>query len=246
MRLRLLECFEQLFRGKIYNHRVSTNGDKVAFELYEDLLDLDRSNLLSRRIEEQTHVLNTTNRTLGKRARRGDGTFGELVPTETAQAIDGYRVARGPTATLEIGAEAKVVCVAQSRQIDRVCSDLEKQVRAFSSVTKNAVRVAIVGVNRAERYRSIEGAKGPSSEWRITHTTGTGSRLHPVQEAAKSVETLRSRVAHLFDEFILFEFAATNDDPLEFTWANEAVVRREYAAALTRIARNYASRFPDD
>lgn len=159
MQFRLLDCFRQLFDGVVYNHRVSTNGDKVAYELYEDLLDLDRSLLLSRRIAEKTHVLNTTNRTFGKESRRGDGTFGELVPTETPRAVEGYRVARGPTATLEIGAEAKIICVAQSRQIDRVCSDLQKQVQEFRSVSPDALSVAIVGVNRADHYRSIEGAR---------------------------------------------------------------------------------------
>lgn len=105
MNFRLLEKFKNAFQGKVYNHRVSTIGDEVAYELYEDILDLDRSELLSRRIAAKTHVLNTSNRTFGKRSRRGAGTFGELVPTETPVEVPGYRVARGPTATLGIGAE---------------------------------------------------------------------------------------------------------------------------------------------
>lgn len=245
MRLRLLDRFESLFRNTIYNHRVSTNGDYVAYELYEDLLDLGRSNLLSRRIEDRTHVLNTLNRVLGKKTRRGDGTFGELVPTDNYKLVEGFRVARGPTATLEIGAEAKIICVAQARQIDRVCSDLEKQVRAFEQVSANALSVAVIGVNRADSYRSIEGINGPKSEWKITKTTGKKSRLHPIQEADKTIQTLQNRVASLFDEFLIFEFIATNDGPLEFKWHDEGKVRREYASALTRIARDYARRFAD-
>jgi len=246
MQLRLLDAFKLLFEGNVYNHRISTNGDRVAYELYEDLLALGRSNLLSRRIEDKTHVLNTTNKVLGKASRRGDGTFGELVPTEKHQEIKGYRVARGPTATLEIGAEAKIICVAQSRQIDRVCSDLEKQIRAFQSLSPNAISVAIIGVNRADHYRSIEGAKGPPDSWRVTITNGKGSRLHPVQEADRTIEILRSRVSSLFNEFLIFEFLATNDDPLAFSWVDESKARREYASALTRIARSYAGRFSED
>lgn len=244
MQLQLLERFEQLFRGTVYNHRVSTNGDLVSLELFEDLLSLDRSDLLSRRISDQTHVVNTLNRTLGRIARRGDGTFGELVPTESPKVVAGYKVARGPTATLEIGAECKVICVAQNRQVDRVCNDLKSQVEAFKSVNRNAVCIAIVGVNRAGVYRSIEGAKKPRSEWRITRTTGSGSYLHPAQEAATTIATLNARVASLFDEFLLFEFLATNDDPFDFSWHNEQAVRQSYSSALTRIARNYAQRFP--
>ena len=245
VRLRLLEQFEALFQGQVYNHRISTNGDKVAYEFYEDLLEIDRSTLLARRITEQTHVLNVANRVFGRQSRRGDGTFGELVPTEQPVVLPGYRVARGPCATLEIGSECKILCVAQSRQIDRVCSDLKNQVDAFKSSNAQAVCIAIVAVNHAESYRSIEGAKRPRDCWRVTQTTGSGSTLHPAQEAAKTIETLRSRVAAMFDEFSIFGFRATNDEPLAFEWVDARQVRQEYASALTRVSRSYAQRFPD-
>jgi hypothetical protein len=33
--------------------------------------------------------------------RRGDGTFGELIPGEQATSVPGYAVARGPIATVD-------------------------------------------------------------------------------------------------------------------------------------------------
>jgi hypothetical protein len=242
---RLLEKFKDAFQGRVYNHRVSTIGDEVAYELYEDILDLDRSELLSRRIAAKTHVLNTSNRTFGKPSRRGDGTFGELVPTETPITVPGYRVARGPTATLEIGAECKIICVAQGRQVDRVISDLSEQVTSFRTSNRNAVTFALIGVNRAPCYRSIEGARKSQGEWRITRTTGKGSTKHPAQEADKTIAGLRTRIAGRFDEFLVFEFIATNEEPYEFSWVDEANVRRLYASAITRIAREYKQRFGD-
>jgi hypothetical protein len=42
-------------------------------------------------------------------ARRGDGTFGEIIPGEIAIDDPGYVVARGPIATVEIGVEVKIL-----------------------------------------------------------------------------------------------------------------------------------------
>lgn len=245
MSFRLLDKFRDTFNGRVYNHRVSTLGDDIALELYEDILDLDRSLLLSQRIAAQTHVVNTSNRTFGKRSRRGDGTFGELVPTETPIVVPGYRVARGPTATLEIGAECKIVSVAQGRQVDRVISDLGDQLNSFHASNRNAVSFAVVGVNRAPSYRSIEGAKLSPDKWRITRTTGKGSTKHPAQEADKTITELRTRIAGKFDEFLIFEFIATNEEPHDFAWVDEQNVNRLYAAAITRVARDYKQRFGD-
>jgi len=103
----------------------------------------------------------------------------------------------------------------------------------------------VVGVNRASQYQSVEGAKRLRSEWKITPTTGRGSTLHPSQEAAKTIKTLRDRIFDAFDEFLILEFEASNQPPFEFAWTRPDVTRGDYAAALTRIARNYASRFGD-
>jgi hypothetical protein len=68
-------------------------------------------------------------------------------------------------------------------------------------------------VNRAPTYRSIEGAKLAPDKWRVTRTTGKGSTKHPAQEAAKTVAELGARIASRFDEFLTFEFIATNEEP---------------------------------
>ena len=105
--------------------------------------------------------------------------------------------------------------------------------------------LAIVGVNRALSYRSIEGARKAQSEWRITRTTGKGSTKHPAQEADKTIAELRARIAGRFDEFLIFEFIATNEEPYQFSWVDEPTVKRLYASAIMRIAREYKQRFGD-
>ena len=64
----------------------------------------------------------------GVAARRGDGTFGEIIPGEAPILDQGYLVARGPIATVEIGVEVKILAKATIKQIDRVINDLRNQV----------------------------------------------------------------------------------------------------------------------
>src|SRR6266852_2015284 len=81
---RLLAEFRQLFEGKIYKHRASTQGDFVAMHLYEDLVTIKRSpKLTDAAINRKDRVLNVQNKRRGVAARRGDGTFGEIIPGET-------------------------------------------------------------------------------------------------------------------------------------------------------------------
>src|SRR5579862_3522618 len=77
----LLREFCALFEKKQYLHRNSSLGDRVASCLYEDLFYLDKSPRLHGRIAARTRVLNARNLTVGVVRRRGDGTFGELVPS---------------------------------------------------------------------------------------------------------------------------------------------------------------------
>jgi len=93
----LLDSFKALFAGKVYNHRVPHQGDFVALQLFEDLFRLQRSTLYAKRVQEGTHVVNTFNRVKNKTTRRGDGTFGELIPTEASKKIQNFVVRRGPT-----------------------------------------------------------------------------------------------------------------------------------------------------
>src|SRR5438128_134751 len=105
MEYRLLEEFKRLFEGKPYIHRRPNQGDLIAVQLYEDLLALNRSTKFVDRIAARQRVVNLQNRRVGVRARRGDGTLGEILPNEPALLASGYAVARGRIATIEIGAE---------------------------------------------------------------------------------------------------------------------------------------------
>src|SRR5438105_1381495 len=80
---RLPTEFRRLFEGKIYKHRDSSQGDFVAMHLYEDLITINRSpKLIEAAINRKDRVLNVQNKRRGVAARRGDGTFGEIIPGE--------------------------------------------------------------------------------------------------------------------------------------------------------------------
>src|SRR4051812_36426671 len=123
----LLDAFQSLFNGKLYKHRSSTQGDKVAAFLYDDLLALGRSSKLVERIQLQESVLNNAGKVFGRPGRRPDGTFGTLVPGAIAEVCPPYTTARGPLARLEIGVEVKIMATKMIAQVDRVLSDLDKQ-----------------------------------------------------------------------------------------------------------------------
>jgi hypothetical protein len=147
---RLLTAFQNLFDGRAYLHRNSSLGDFVAMHFYEDLVALNKSAKLAPRVESKEWVLNTANKRQGIQARRGDGTFGELVPHETPITDAGYLVARGRVATVEIGVEVKILAKAMIKQIDRVIGDLQKQVVHFKRGGGNPICVAVVGINHAQ------------------------------------------------------------------------------------------------
>ncbi len=236
MDLRVLGKFESLFSGVKYQHRKSTLGDAVAAELYEDLVSLARSPKLVERVMTRTRVLNTQNRTTGIRSRRGDGSFGELVPGVAPIAVAASSVARGPIATIEIGTETKVLAKAMIKQIDRVINDLTTQVRHFRQSNPTAITIGLVGVNHAAAYTSFEGRR------RFT-TTGKSGHPHPAQEAPEAIKRLRTLAQPDFDHFLVLPFLATNQPPYPFAWTDADQVRREYAAMLVRVSRDYDARF---
>ena len=81
LQYRLLIEFRRLFEGKIYKHRASNQGDFVAMHLYEDLIAIDRSpKLIDAVFNRKDRVQNVQNKRRGVSARRGDGTFGEIIP----------------------------------------------------------------------------------------------------------------------------------------------------------------------
>ncbi len=233
--MRLLDTFRSLFEGKRYIHRKSNLGNLVANELYEDLVALGRSTKLPPRVAAHDRVINLKNVLTGRSGRRGDGTFGELVPAAVAIVESGFAVARGPIANIEIGAETKILAKAMIKQIDRVITDLGNQVAVFKKHGGNPICVGFVGINYADHCSSYEGDR----VW----TTDGKKYKHPIQEAADAENRLRTRVAPLFDELLFLRFCATNEAPYPFEWKDLATLRLEYGALLTRLSREYDRRF---
>jgi hypothetical protein len=234
---RLLAEFRRLFEGQVYRHRASNQGDFVAIHLYEDLVTINRSQRYTDAVlNRRDRVLNVQNLRRGVRARRGDATFGEIIPGETPAIEPGYAVARGPIATVEIGIEVKVLAKAMIKQIDRVINDLCNQVTQFRRGGGNPICVAVVGINRAENVIGYEGD-------RPFPTTGRAGFLHPIQEAPEAERRLREQAQPAFDEFLVLRYRATNAAPFPFEWVDYNSTRLDYAAALSRIGSRYQQRF---
>jgi hypothetical protein len=205
--------------------------------LYEDLVSVNRSpKLIEAAVVRKDRVLNVQNKRRGVAARRGDATFGEIIPGETALVDSGYEVARGPIATVEIGVEVKVLAKAMIKQIDRVINDLRNQVVQFKRGGGRPICVAVIGINHAESVVGYEGE-------RAFPTTGTGGFLHPFQEAPEAERRLRFEAEPEFDEFLVLRFKATNSTPYPFEWVNYKATQLDYAAVLSRICSRYQQRF---
>jgi hypothetical protein len=233
---KLLDTFESLFKEKLYKHRDSSLGDLVASMLYEDLVLLNKSERLTQRVQKNERVVNLANRAVGKVSRRGDGTFGEIVPTAVALTEKGLVVSRAKVANIEIGTETKILAKAMIKQIDRVIGDLTRQVDEFKSIGGNPICIALVGVNWAANYTGYEGA-------RVWATDGKKHK-HPIQEAEEAERRLLARARPAFDEFQVLRFEATNVTPFPFKWVNYAQTAQEYSALLVRVSREYDRRFP--
>jgi hypothetical protein len=234
---RLLTEFRRLFEGKIYKHRASNQGDCVAMHLYEDLIAINRSpKVIEAAINRKDRVLNVQNKRRGVAARRGDGTFGEIIPGESPITDSGYLIARGPIATVEIGIEVKILAKAMIKQIDRVINDLRNQVVQFKRGGGHPICVAVIGINQAESTVGYEGD-------RPFPTTGKAGFLHPFQEAPEAERRLLAEAAPEFDELLVLRFKATNAPPYPFEWADYKETRLDYAAALARISARYQQRF---
>jgi hypothetical protein len=231
----LLSEYRKLFEGRPYLHRNSSQGDKAVRYLYEDLRKLNKSAILSQRIDAKSRVVNTSNKRVGIKSRRGDGAFGELVPVAVAVADAGFLVSRGPLSSIEIGAETKILAKAMIKQIDRVISDLKRQVEEFEK-NGNPICIAVVGVNHASGYTSFEGSRSFT-------TDGTSRFRHPSQEAAAAIKRLEEFARPAFNEFLILRFVATNVDPYPFNWVNEEETLLQYSALLTRTSRLYDQRF---
>lgn len=217
--------------------------------LFEDLYALGRPPKFAERVKRDETVLNVANRAHGVDARRGDGTFGELVPGQTVLRIPGYEVGRGIIATVEIGAECKVLAKAMIKQIDRVMTDMRNQVGQFHKGTgSNPITVAIVGVNHADYTVGYEGDRAYRTGIVETIDPSTGKKKrkkekHPIEEAAKAIERLAAGVQPFYDELIVLRYKATNEHPFDFNWVDIHEMQRNYAATLVKISREYERRF---
>jgi hypothetical protein len=231
---RLLDAFQGLFDGKAYLHRNSTLGDHVAMHLFEDIHATGLSPKFNVRVAAGAAVINSANTQQGIRARRGDGTLGQIVPGAQAREDAGYVVKRGPVATIEIGVEVKILHKAMIKQIDRVISDLTGQAATFRKRGGKPICVGVVGINRALHTTSYEGDRPFSTDGR--------KHKHPIAEADEAERRLLNLAAHAFDEFIILRYAATNEPPFAFSWANAKATALDYGASLARIAREYETR----
>jgi hypothetical protein len=243
---RLLDEFRGLFEGKRYQHRDSSRGDWVSYHLYEDLHAIGRSRSLVTRIQTRDRVLCVANIRQGIDARRGDGTFGELVPGVSPAEVPGFATARGPVANVEIGAEAKILAKAMVKQIDRVVSDLVRQVAQFRRGGGSPICVGIIGINHADVYTSYEGeVRCPrcGEVFALERRTDGKRYPHPVQEAATAESRLVRGAAPSFDEFLILRYRATNQERYPFEWVNYEQTFRDYGAILVRISRAYDTRF---
>jgi hypothetical protein len=234
---RLLAEFRKLFEGKRYIHRASNLGDFVAMHMYEDLATLNRSEKYTLGVMARERVLNAQNKRKGILARRGDGSFGELIPGETPIVDPGYLVARGPVATIEIGVEVKILAKAMIKQIDRVAGDLKKQVDEFKRGSGDCepICLGVVGINAADVTTGYEGDR--------SYRTDGVKNKHPYQEATEAQRRLLAFAAPAYDEFLVLRYKATNEPPYPFEWVDYNDTIQEYGSILTRISRNYEKRF---
>lgn len=236
MPYRLLDAFRGTFEGHRYQHRNSTLGDFIAMHLFEDLYALHKSRRLEDRIDAHQRVVNTSNTRRGVKARRGDGTFGEIIPNTGAVRDPRFDVWRGQIATVEIGIEVKILAKAMIKQIDRVMNDMRNQAAQFKRGGGKPICIGVVGINRADVYTSYE----KDRPW---VTDGTSHYRHPIQESSEAEARLTAEAAPIFDEFLILRFRATNVSPYPFDWVNQTETEKDYGAILTRLARAYDERF---
>ena len=142
-----------------------------------------------------------------------------------------FSVHRGLVAHLEIGTEVKIGATKLIAQVDRVINDLSNQAHIFRSHNRNAITVAVVGVNYADEYMGWEGdrpflAKKP-----------------PVKEAGDFANRIERAVEPHYDELLILRFNATNIEPYKFEWLNKLQTEQLYGSALVRISAEYERRF---
>ncbi|OGN83433.1 MAG: hypothetical protein A2X23_04755 [Chloroflexi bacterium GWC2_73_18] len=230
---RLLEQFAETFRRGRYLHRNSQLGNRIADCLFEDLYALRAEGRFRMDVDACRSVLNPKGSSPGLRARRGDGSFGTVVPGRMPSKRTGFLVPTGPTASVDIGAEVKILAKAMIKQIDRVISDLCRQSGHFRTKSPHAVTVGIVGLNHADFAVSYEGGRSyPTGEY----------GPHPIAEAPEAERRLRDSAEPCYDEFLILPFKATNVDPYPFEWVEPDRLRDAYGSMLVRLLGRYERR----
>jgi hypothetical protein len=230
---KLLEKFEETFRSGPYLHRNSQLGNRIADYLFDDLYLLDAGSKFRRDVDRGVVALNPKGVSPGLKARRGDGSFGPIVPGHAPRPWAGHVVPTAPTAEVDVGAEVKILAKAMIKQIDRVISDLCGQSRHFKTKSPDALTVGIVGLNTADHYVSFEGARN--------YPTGLYGP-HPFLEAPEAERRLLASAEGCFDEFLILPFKAANEPPFLFAWRHERQTQDNYASVLARLLRSYGRR----
>jgi hypothetical protein len=231
---KLLAAFGELFHGTVYKHRQSTLGNTVATHLYEDLYDHGGSQEFNERVATGQCVVNVAGSTRGVRARRGDGTFGTIVPGSQPLLAKGFIVRQGMVTLTHIGAEFKIIATAHLKQIDRVLNDLTGSATSLKEKSASAITVGFAAVNYSERWTGMEGTRSFPVERKPQRA---------LQESEETSRRLLQTARPAFDEFLLLKFRATNREPFPFSWLNPSGTAADYGAALVRIADLYAKRF---
>ena len=147
----------------------------LPLHVFEDLYRLGKSKMLRERIDRRESVSNTQNKRRGIPARRGDGTFGELVPGVVPVVHAGFAVARGEISTVEIGVEVKILAKAMIKQIGRVESDLRDQVDHFNRRATTPICVGVRGDQSRRTLRQLRGRSGVADGWRSQKAPRAGS-----------------------------------------------------------------------
>lgn len=238
-RYRALTFFRRLFEGRRYLHRASTHGDHLALEVFEDLFELQRSRKFDAATSQRVKGVSPKNVRLGVRARRADGLFGDLIPAKF-KTFEGFAIARGPIATIDIGIETKVLHKSMKKQISDRIQGLEKQADYMSAGSDrrqrgNPISVAVIGINHADYTVGYEGD-------RSYRTDGSSRQPHPITEAAEIERRIDHELRPVFDEIIVLRYVARNEEPFAFAWHHANRVEDEYAAALIRILAEFDAR----
>ncbi|MCA9249253.1 MAG: hypothetical protein KDA42_19160 [Planctomycetales bacterium] len=166
--------------------------------------------------------------------------MGEFIHGQSVLEVPGYKVRRGPVATLDIGIEVKILNKAMVKQVNDRIAGLQKQAEYFVTgrdgrARGNPISVAILAINHAAYTVGYEGERAYKTDGR--------KHAHPSQEAAIVEARLRHEVVPSYDEAIILRYSATNDDPFLFSWVDKGATEREYGAALIRLAAEYERRF---